>query len=384
MSAPQLIHNTPNFVFWELPLGKPDPNAVCSPEILENDTRPRVLQAANKKHTCWYSSFKTIRPQFGKHPTPELSNKRKIEQRCSLWRKTITEHALSLPIIFEEMLMPEIEELWCSWNHKKVTQMLSDERSYYERAFSSKQVGKGGPSAFPYLEKFLKQTDCKNFHEYVGYMWLQPRFKINTNLLQSFNVDPENILEKYHKGNAQASINSSQLSFDKNDSLFLENFVKWFMSQLFELKESSWSPSEPINHLILELKNRGPLVVGGNFGTDSYSSDPFIMKENVAERSIYAWPPGTKHKDIRFGHTITIIGARKYGDKGLVYYVDPMDPSDPNDITAQKIYAISYQSLKDNAITFLGRKEPSMKDTNSVFNKYALAAPKPPKCVRKE
>jgi len=377
MSAPQLIHDTPNFVFWELPLGKPDPNAVCSPETLKNDTRPRVRQNV-KKNTCWYTSLKTICLRIGKHPTSELAFKRMVEQMCSSWRKDMTKHELSLPEVFMDVEEEDVKQGWTSWDHKRVSEILSNTSSYeqHKTLFDSSKARGDGPSAFPFLQKFLDQTLCQNFYEYVKYTWQQPKFEINATFLRSFGANPDALLLD-PSNSEQNSTNSS--SFDEKGMILSDNLVKCLMSHLFELKESSWAPNQQLPHLISELKARGPLVIAGLFGTSFYSTDPFIMNEKIAERSIYAWPPGTKSTSSSRGHTITVIGARKCDNKELVYYVDPLDPSDPKDITAQKIYAISYRSFKESVINLAGAQQSIEHEELKFLNTYALAAPKPPK-----
>jgi hypothetical protein len=123
---------------------------------------------------------------------------------------------------------------------------------------------------------------------------------------------------------------------------------------LYGLKVSCWNPFQSINHptegLIAIIKKEGPLVVSGCFGQQWYRQPPFIMKEKIAKRDIFAWKSGVSlDRGASFLHSIVVIGGRK-PDVGqeVVYYVDPCDPSDPDCMTRQKIYCISYKCLSEN------------------------------------
>jgi len=347
MSAPQLIHKTPNFVFWELPLGKPDQNAPCSPEILENDTRPRVRQDPCEEATCWHDAIETIREQIGNHPTPELTEQKKLENHYYTWREAVSKHETSLPAIFALVEHPTVREVWTQWQHHNA---INESLALLFEPLSRSSEKQEKISLLPYTQQFVKQEEYKNFYEYACHIKLAPRIKINEEFLKYFEKTPEKMFtEAFIDPNYQS--NFQRYSWENMPKAIqiklLDMFAKEICAEAYGLRKSSWTPFQEVSNLISELKHCGPLVVGGIFGRRAYSEKPFTMKESVGKRSTYGWRQGTRI-DYRAGHTITIIGAKQLKDKGFVYYVDPEDPSDPKDITAQKIYVISYKSLKEN------------------------------------
>ena len=362
MSAPQLIHDTPNFVFWELPLGKPDPNAVCSPETLKNDTRPRVRQEPPSGHCCIFGAFNSICERIGKHPTAELTEQRDLEMRWSSLRKAIAKHATSWSIVLD----PSQKNHFLKWDHENIHTVLSD--SKLKEVLERKK-----PEFIQHLKNFAQQETYKNFYTYASHIICEQRTQIDKTFLESFGKNPETMPNEVCK-EPNYLLEETCLGEETQQERLLTMLAIETYAEAYGLRKSSWTPFQEVGDLISELKQRGPLVIGGIFGRTTYSEDPFKMKEPIGQRSVYAWRSGTKINRMG-GHAITIIGARKYGDTSLVYYVDPNDPSDPNDITLQKIYAISYRSLKENV---MGCRVMWTKHIVPSPHGYAWAAKKAP------
>ena len=88
-------------------------------------------------------------------------------------------------------------------------------------------------------------------------------------------------------------------------------------------------------------------MIGGIFGRGCYSDEPYIY-DQVGHRDIFAWRKTAKRFTLAGGHAVVIVGAKKINKSEFVYFIDPMDSSDPNDKSKQKIYMITYKNLRDN------------------------------------
>jgi hypothetical protein len=109
---------------------------------------------------------------------------------------------------------------------------------------------------------------------------------------------------------------------------------------------SSWHPSQPIGHLIAELQKRGPLVVGGCFGALHYAVPARNLGKQIGERAVYGWiKTDPKNKNHVTGHVILLVGAENTSTRELVYYIDPIDESDPSHPEKRRIYCMSYERL---------------------------------------
>ncbi|MCE2983496.1 MAG: hypothetical protein LW832_08015 [Parachlamydia sp.] len=140
---------------------------------------------------------------------------------------------------------------------------------------------------------------------------------------------------------------------------YLDFFARDISASAYGLKKSTWNPSKGSVALIEELKKNGPLFVGGSFGDCSYMDKPFKMRQSIADRDIYAWRAGAKrHPRMISGHSVLLVGAKKLNDKAFVYFIDPKDPSNPNDRSRQKMYMISFTNLTSSICDLHGRTTP--------------------------
>ena len=77
---------------------------------------------------------------------------------------------------------------------------------------------------------------------------------------------------------------------------------------------------------------------------------------------------------------MAIVGAEIVGDKKLVYFIDPLDGSDPSDIKTQKIYAMSYKTLQETITNDVGVQckteagELVFEERQEKENRYAIHA----------
>jgi hypothetical protein len=114
----------------------------------------------------------------------------------------------------------------------------------------------------------------------------------------------------------------------------------------YDLRISSWHPTQPITDLIKELKENGPLVMNGYFGASQYSCPPRQLVKKIEGREIYYWKKEDRLPSTEiFTHTILVVGAEVINGKGYAYYIDPNDESDPAHPEKERILVISYETL---------------------------------------
>ena len=73
------------------------------------------------------------------------------------------------------------------------------------------------------------------------------------------------------------------------------------------------------------------------------------------------------------GHAILLIGAQKIGARAFVFYNDSSDPSDPRDLSKQKIYIISY----DNFLSSISDLDGILREYSDHTAGYAYHGVKP-------
>jgi hypothetical protein len=352
-----ILVKTDNSILYEIPAGKPNPNQKC---LLGEDTRDRVIQAAYKGNTCWYYTLNFIRLRIGKNPCQELSKEREIEKVCSLRRKAITEHENSLPAIADQLQTNLGWETLSNIDLEKA-KLFIENRETFQPIFETPETLEGCPSLFPFIEEFLKEGKCNNMHEFL----LRKKFKtwndINIKFLSGFNLSYKKLFSEMNREYG------SEETWEELDIIekaaILDFFARDVSAKEYSLKKISWTPLKGIESLIDELKKKGPLFIGGAFGKTAYVDEPFKMNKKLVGRDIYAWKPGAERHPIAFlGHSVLLIGAKKIEDSAFVYFIDPIDQSDPNDKSSQKIYMISFTNLTSNICDLKGvrRKDSSV------------------------
>jgi hypothetical protein len=101
--------------------------------------------------------------------------------------------------------------------------------------------------------------------------------------------------------------------------------------------------------LIRQIKEHGPQIIIGYFGKLNYQQAPlpFTTHEKEINHPIYFWKPKSE-RDIIIGifHIVVIVGAGKETGQDLVYFIDPLDDSDPDQPEKRPLYVISYKRLR--------------------------------------
>lgn len=367
MLSISILERTENSILYELPPGKPNPKEKCS---VGKDNRGRVFQSASKNDTCWYFTFNFIRKRIGHFPSEELLKERKIEKLCSQRRKDQTAQENSLPAIAGQ-LQSEVGLQALGWIDRTKAMYLIANKEISQPLLENSSDLEGYPSLFPFIEEFVKDDNCENMHEFLLKKKLNGRIQINLNFLRELEISVLDLFtEEISNKNGYAKIEWKTLDLITKSG-FLDFFTRHTCATAYGLKKSSWKPLDGCESLIKELKEHGPLFVGGSIGRPAYIDEPFKMSQQLSGRDIYAWKPGAKrHKNI--GHAVLLIGARKIQDKAHVYFIDPTDPSDPKDKSKQKIYMISYGNLTSNIFDLHGRPKQDSPVNYAYYGSFKI------------
>ncbi len=296
-----LFFNTLDFVYYQLPNGKPDPQQPCTAATEIMDRRRFVSQkGADCAHTSAYYAFNMIRFRIGKNPIPDFQEARETEERVSDYRRALAKmHALvkSDPREHKRSSLPLLD-IW----------FLKDARAPIDKVFQ--MMGTALPR---------------------GLTWESFAELIKTDIVPALGSS-------------------------------LNKVMSGMMAQQYELTKSQWRgatdtmDAHHITQLIEELRRTGPLVVLGSFGRSCYSIPPRPLLELPIEGcQLLGWEPKAKHRklpDETPPQAITIVGARKEGEQEYVYYVDPFDASDSACEALRKVYQISYAFLIKNVVEF--------------------------------
>jgi hypothetical protein len=93
------------------------------------------------------------------------------------------------------------------------------------------------------------------------------------------------------------------------------------------------------NALIHTLRTLGPITITGRFGCRAHGGVQVKpLPTVVGEHHLHGWGSGTLRADTSILHSIVVIGAKiKNKDKCFVYWIDPNDRSDPNNLQVQRV-----------------------------------------------
>ncbi|MDN3507417.1 MAG: hypothetical protein P0S94_00685 [Simkaniaceae bacterium] len=342
-------------VFCLPELGKPNP-AEIKPE--GRDTRGRVVQHGSKYNCCWYYVFNILRDRI-KAPNTEESDKRKFELLASARRKEVSKHEESLPDVADQLNDATVKRMFSAITLAKGPQ-------------SAALILKGLPHLKPSMDAFFVQEEQKTYYDYLTHLKMFGRTKINENFLEKVGTTFSALFSEAYPKNPEAfghfcigGTSWDQLQ-DTEKKMLADQLVSSLSAERYGLKISSWHPSQPIERLIDQLNEHGSHSVSGCFGKPHYKCDARELGQKIGERKVFGWRPQDPRKEGHItGHVILIVGAEKAASgKEFVYYIDPMDESDPANPDKQKIYKMSYRRLIDkDSITdtfgFVGNTSPA-------------------------
>lgn len=336
-----VLEKSKNCILYELPAGKPNKKQPCT---VGEDTRDRVIQSAVKGNACWYYTLNFLRHRIGKNPCEQLVRNREIEIICSSRNKAQIKHYESLPFLATTLDTDENKKELQGIN-KPIAQTLLPKKAGFETPESLN----GRPSLYPYIVAFVNQNKHENLHAFLLHTAFEKRNEINENFLLQLGVNTEYLYETQMQIEPELrDITWEKLNIVVRSSL-LNVFVRNGSAEAYGLKRSTWKPNKGVECLINELNINGPLFVIGHIGKAFYKEAPFVMKQTFSGRKIYAWKPGAERiSETYLAHSVLLVGAKKVNDNGYVFFIDSLDPSDPNDRSLQKIYLISFTNLTQN------------------------------------
>lgn len=344
--------------------GKPNPNEPYGSSTTAS--RSRVIQPAQKGSTCGYYALQILRNEqrIGKCPPESQQIKRKVEVMVSQHRKALTEidKELAFRIDFAEDLTEAFEG---SCTKENAQQFLAHQTDQLALEPKKKCIAA--------LQDFLKQDLYHDFYTYANESYLQAQMAAHEQLLKKFGLSIEAIryIPMHFKQTWETMTSREKEKHERN-------LTFTYSASAYGCRHSPWHPDQPIASLIEQLKQLGPQLINGQIGRQFYEDPPFQLNQTIEGRSIFGWKPNSKRKEIKFFHAVVIIGAQIKDRKNLVYFIDPVDGSDPNDISTQKIYAISYDRLR-SIITDMDGNRWKNENGEEVFasqkkyaNQYAL------------
>ncbi len=355
--------------FFCIPLpGKPDPNQQWDPASKE--ARPRVTQKEQKGETCGYYALQILRNEkrIGKYPLESQMEARKIEQMISSHRKEISK--------IDETLQPQIVFA------TEITNAMKPTSGHFTRVLAEEFLKNSIHLLEPihldrcksHLESFCKQQIHNDLSTYANDCYNQAEIPLMDQFFKTFNISDQKIQDSIPKTMKKSW--QELTTFEKN--WHRRNMVFMTSIKLYDCKPSPWHPEQPLKSLVEQLKNHGPHVLTGKFGQMYYKEHPFQLDQKIEGRPLFGWKPDSKRKELLDHHLIVIVGAKIDKEKQHVYFLDPLDSSDPKDITTQKIYVMSFDRLKLSIADLSGIQRRTL-DGEVVFdpmekgiNNYAL------------
>lgn len=316
-----------HLVFCPPQPGKPNPNE--SWDLATGDTRSRVAQSPQKVgETCFYYALNMIRTRIGKHPALSQIRARANEVAYSNHRKRLTQidETIKWQLDLAEALTARLGR--CT---KQVIQHQLKKPGF------TAVVDEERPKCRAALEVFCKDGGAdEDFSTFTHQLWMRARQDNNQQLYDALRITPESVT---------LITRSLQKNYKDDMEWILLILPQIFQENAYGLQRSLWHPTQPITALMEQLRQYGPHVVKGTFGQFFYQDPPFRLSVKVEGRSVFGWRPDAKRKDLgESQHAVTVIGARS--DSGHVYFIDPLDGSDPRNPETQKIYVMSYEKFK--------------------------------------
>lgn len=331
------MNNIPNTIheIYCLPKpGKPDPNQPIS------KNRGRVIQAGQKGHTCTYYALQMLRQdnRIGKHPTTDSQKKeREVEIKVSKHRKCVTQIDETLrPGISTAMEIAEIFETRAC-DKEIIKQMLQ----------SSLEKQEEYPELCAVLKDFCEQDKYDDIITFAHESYCLSRINVDKEFLDSFGVTQEFIessIPKLIKKNWNA-LSAYEKLLHTSSLVFTHSYLA------YGCQRSAWHPEDPIEKLIDQIQQHGAHLVGGKFRSEFYDDCSVQLETKIQGRPVFSCPSENKINPPE-NHCIVIVGVESQTNS--VYFLDPCDRSDPNDIETQKIHKISYEELQSSITNLMG------------------------------
>ncbi|MBS0606599.1 MAG: hypothetical protein KF898_06910 [Parachlamydiales bacterium] len=338
-------------IFFLLPQGKPDPK-IARPEEGE-DTRERVVQKSPQGPICWYYALKFLREQYGPKAPACFLKQRVLEKLISSYRKALTE-ARKETLREEEL----VHEYRSNPLLKKLVQASSPEAILVQS-----KISYGENSSVVKLAELMKdfsaQIKYTDLSKFAYCRKLDRTIAIHAQYLKILKTDPHIEFEKERALRPWQTLELEKLPYEFQATFFSTLAIRTIARDVYQMRESRWSPHQPVTGLIQELIERGPMFMSGLFGRTFYHADCQPLDDKLHGKTIWCWPVGSAIETDGSSptHSIIVIGADHEGSRGgRVYFIDPSDGSDPADPERQKVYAMSYLRLAEKIFDLFGEK----------------------------
>lgn len=364
------LRNDAQCVFFRIPHGIPDPSQECP---LGPDQRPKVRREGSVS-LCFYVAFSVIRKYIGPTFCEQLKHLQRFETALATMQKAQIAHETALKTCNQVFCNSTKESLLkcdkerAAFRAKKMEAFLTSAKYRSEIMAQAEKSGElldlsgtleDTPGQIELHRNFISQDKFQNLFEYCLDLKMAPRFKIQLAFLAAIGKSSEQIkaeLRSYGGPEFDQELNAAKNLTSLTVKKFgpaLQNAVQMLALQHFDLDFALWKPTHPFPVLLSLLKQHGPLGITGSFGVESYQCAPKRLEEKWGDREVCAWPPGSPRKESELlGHAVTIIGALSGPETaggGYIYFLDPINASDPANPLLDKIYKISYKNLQANA-----------------------------------
>lgn len=340
-----LLIDEENLVFCPPPAGKPNPDMPLDPEGLK--PRPRVAQPPQHGDTCAYYGADLIRQHIGKYPLDSHIQPRKIEQLISEAQEEIPKLDAELTLQLEaSQAMTEdwgIDGILTKKIAQDILKKIQQATPCEQRDF-----------CHTILREFSNQTDYDDLVPYIHAKLAQKSIEIDEKILAQLN-EPINPAQKNLIAVSIFQKEWKHLSILKK-KFVISNFANLIRWQAQGLQPSHWHPSQTIDALMTNLRLHGPHLITAKMGRVYYIDKPFQLDTKVAGQAIYGWKPNAQRSKPYFSsvcHVVVLVGANR--DQKRVYFIDPLDGSDPEKEEYPKIYATSYKRLQETIFSLSGK-----------------------------
>ncbi|HSW85900.1 MAG TPA: hypothetical protein VLG49_00210 [Rhabdochlamydiaceae bacterium] len=347
--------------------GKPDPNKPWDPSSKE--TRPRVVQPGQKGDASWHYALQILRDEhrIGKHPTESQMKERDIEIKISNYRKIIKKIYETFQVRIE--FAQEVFGNSGSCTKKKAREFSIVLANAPELDQKFKDI------CCATLKAFCEQEKYDDFSTYANEEFYQALMPVHEQLFKEFNVSSEEVQKGIPKG-----LNKTWEELSVTEKETQAQSVAFAVSyKAYNCKRSPWHPKQPIEALEKQLELHGRHLVLGKFGQLYYEAeDPPSELGKIKGRPVFGWKPNAKRNNRPNFHAVVIVDVKIKDEKSHIYFLDPLDSSDPKQISTQKIYAMSLDRLRSSIISLTGIQARTS-DGKIVFeseeqgpNNYAL------------
>lgn len=195
------------------------------------------------------------------------------------------------------------------------------------------------------------------------------------NLLSKVQKYPPEVQQKMHDQMMESQPAGSEQQW-------LHRAADEHMAAGYGLNKVVYGEVATIKGLMQILLTKGPLVVLGFFGKNSYPGQEPTKICTIGARNAYGWKKASKEEEgkveesrlsqrVSFGHAIVLVGAQQAREGNFVYWIDPCTESNPNDPSHPRIFISRFETIRDNLFPLSGidiKKIPQDEREVALYN----------------